>query len=67
MQQNSNSSRNRVLLWVGAVEKVGLSVGVVLLGGFDPAEMSGAIRFCDRLIGGDLDADATDAIVSDLR
>ena len=36
----------------------------MLLGGFDPAELSRAVRFCGRLIGGDLDADATGAMVS---
>ena len=57
----------RLPIWVDAVEKVGLSVGVMLLGGFDPAEMSRAVRFCGRVVGGDFDADATGAMVSDLR
>ena len=35
--------------------------------GFDPAEMSRLSGFAALLIGGDLDADATDASMSDLR
>ena len=50
-----------------AVEKVGLPVGVMVLGGFDPAGVSRSLGFAARSIGGDLDADVTDAMVSDLR
>ena len=39
----------------------------MLLGGFEPAELSRAVRFCGRVVGGDLDADAAGALVSDLR
>ena len=48
-------------------KKYVLSVGVMLLGGFEPAELSRAVRFCGRVVGGDLDADAAGALVSDLR
>jgi hypothetical protein len=51
------------LRWVDAVEKVGFPIGVMLLGDFDPAEVS---RLLVLLCGG-LDADATAACLSDLR
>jgi len=35
----------------------------MLLGGFEPAELSRAVRFCSRVIGGDLNADASGAMV----
>jgi hypothetical protein len=37
-----------------SVEKVTRSVGIVLFGRFDPAELSGLLGFCGRWIGGDL-------------
>ena len=49
-----------------AVEKVVLPGGVCPLGYFDPAGMSRLLGL-SRLIGGNLDADATEVIVSDLR
>jgi hypothetical protein len=39
----------------------------MLSGDFDPAEMSRAVGFCGRSIGSDLDANATNAIMSDVR
>ena len=50
-----------------AVDKVTRSVGIVLLGRFDPADLSRLLGFCGRWIGGDFDADPTDVVMSDLR
>ncbi len=54
------------LLLADAVEKVVVPGGVCPLGYFDPAGMS-RLTGLSRLIGGKLDADATEVIVSDLR
>ena len=53
--------------WVDVVEKVARSVGVVLLGRFDPAELSRLLGFVAAGLAATSTRTRSDVIISDLR